>query len=372
MRSVWNFVKKEAVLSISALCAGVSMLILPPSAAYLHYIDWRVLSLLFCLMVVVLGFQECGVFSYLAQKLLSGPKNLKLLSLILVLLPFFVSMFVTNDVALIAFVPFTILILEYINKREVMIWIIVLQTAAANLGSAATPVGNPQNLYLYANYQIPTADFFSATTPIILASLLGLCLCALLTKNCQIEVKFSHKAQISDKKYLILFSCLFVLCLLSVFRLLHYGIALAAVIFALLLFQRKLVLKVDYFLLLTFVCFFVFSGNLEQVVPLRSLLEHTMQENALITSVLSSQFISNVPAAMLLSNFTENWKSLLIGVNIGGLGTPIASLASLISLKYYLKSNGANLKRYLAQFALVDAAGLFLLLIMCLLFFTLP
>ena len=362
MKSVWNFIKREAVLSISAFFAIVSMLSVPPSAAYLQYIDWRVLALLFCLMAVVMGFRECGVFSCLAQKLLAGQKSLRILSLILVLLPFFVSMFVTNDVALIAFVPFTLMILEYIGKQEAMIWIVVLQTVAANLGSAATPVGNPQNLYLYADYQVSVGEFFAIMAPVILVSFLGVCGCALLTKNGQISINFPEKAKISNQKLLLLFVALFILCLLSVFRVLHYGIVLGVVITALLLFQRELLPKVDYCLLLTFVCFFVFSGNLGQIAPLRSLLEQAMQKNALVTSALASQLISNVPAAVLLSNFTDNWKALLLGVNVGGLGTPIASLASLISLKFYLKSNSADIKHYLAKFTLVNVAGLLLLL----------
>ena len=258
---VLRFWKKEPVLCIAAVCALASIALNPPSAAYLNYIDWRVLSLLFCLMSVVAGLQECGVFAVLAQRLLAGERRMRFVTLVLVLLPFFVSMLVTNDVALITFVPFAVLVLGLIGRTERLIYIVVLQTIAANLGSMATPVGNPQNLYLYANYELTAGQFFSVMLPLSLVSLVGLVIAALCVKPEGIRVVFADRAAIQSRGKLGLMAVLFVLCLLSVFRVLPYPALLAVVLSAMIIFDRPLFRKVDYGLLATFFCFFLFAGN---------------------------------------------------------------------------------------------------------------
>lgn len=360
--SVLSWIKGEAVLCIAAVCALVSMLFVPPSAAYLAYIDVRVLCLLFCLMTVVLGFQACGLFDVLAQKMLEGERENKAVYLMLVMLPFFVSMLVTNDVALITFVPFTVLVLELVRKRDMLIRIVVLQTVAANLGSMATPVGNPQNLFLYANYELSAGQFFGLLLPPTLVSLVLLVVASLLVKGETIHVTFLEKTQLRETKKLLVYGVLFGLCLLSVFDILHYGILTVIVAAAFLLLDRSLLKEVDYSLLLTFICFFIFSGNLGQLTAVQELLGGMLQKNALLTSVAASQVISNVPAAILLSSFTDNWKELLLGVDVGGLGTPIASLASLISLKLYMKAEGAKPAKYMVVFTVVNLIGLAILI----------
>ena len=360
--SILAWIKGEAVLCIAAVCALVSMLFVPPSAAYLAYIDVRVLCLLFCLMTVVLGFQACGLFDVLAQKMLEGERQNKAVYLMLVMLPFFVSMLVTNDVALITFVPFTVLVLELVRKRDMLIRIVVLQTVAANLGSMATPVGNPQNLFLYANYELSAGQFFGLLIPPTLVSLVLLVLASVLVKGETIHVTFREKTHLRETKKLAIYGVLFALCLLSVFDILHYGILTVIVAAAFFLLDRSLLKEVDYSLLLTFICFFVFSGNLGELTAVRELLGGMLQKNTLLTSVAASQVISNVPAAVLLSAFTESWRELLAGVNIGGLGTPIASLASLITLKLYLRWPGAKIGKFMVVFLAANLIGLLILL----------
>ena len=355
---VLRFWKKEPVLCIAAVCALISVALNPPSAAYLNYIDWRVLSLLFCLMSVVAGLQECGVFAVLAQRLLAGERRMRFVTLVLVLLPFFVSMLVTNDVALITFVPFAVLVLGLIGRTERLIYIVVLQTIAANLGSMATPVGNPQNLYLYANYELTAGQFFAVMLPLSLVSLAGLVIAALCVKPEGIRVVFADRAAIQSRGKLGLMAVLFVLCLLSVFRVLPYPALLAVVLSAMIIFDRPLFRKVDYGLLATFFCFFLFAGNVGACGPVHDAIAALMEGRAALTAGLASQIISNVPAAVLLSGFTADWRGLLIGTNIGGLGTPIASLASLISLKSYLKSPNARPGRYLLVFTIANVVGL--------------
>lgn len=355
---VLHFWKKEPVLCIAAVCALLSIALNPPSAAYLNYIDWRVLSLLFCLMSVVAGLQECGVFAVLAQRLLAGERRMRFVTLVLVLLPIFVSMLVTNDVALITFVPFAVLVLGLIGRTERLIYIVVLQTIAANLGSMATPVGNPQNLYLYANYELTAGQFFAVMLPLSLVSLAGLVIAALCVKPEGIRVVFADRAAIQSRGKLGLMAVLFVLCLLSVFRVLPYPALLAVVLSAMIIFDRPLFRKVDYGLLATFFCFFLFAGNVGACGPVHDAIAALMEGRAALTAGLASQIISNVPAAVLLSGFTADWRGLLIGTNIGGLGTPIASLASLISLKSYLKSPNARPGRYLLVFTIANVVGL--------------
>ena len=330
------FLKKEPTLCAAALLAMVSMAAAPPSAAYLSYIDFRVLCLLFCLMAVVAGFRDCGLFELLAQRLLAGRRPFRAVCVLLVLLPFFCSMLVTNDVALLAFVPFAVFVLELAGRQDAMIRVIVLQTVAANLGSMATPVGNPQNLYLYAHYQLSPGEFFSLLLPLTLVSLLGLLAASAWGGGGTLEIAFPRRAEIRDGRRLAVYGGLFALCLLSVFRVLPYQALTVIVAAAFLVLSPGLLRKVDYGLLATFVCFFIFSGNLGQLPAVRGLLEDLTARSPLLSSAAVSQIISNVPAAVLLAPLTEDWRGLLLGVDVGGLGTPVASLASLISLKLYL------------------------------------
>lgn len=356
------FLKKEPTLCAAALLAMVSMAAAPPSAAYLSYIDFRVLCLLFCLMAVVAGFRDCGLFELLAQRLLAGRRPFRAVCVLLVLLPFFCSMLVTNDVALLAFVPFAVFVLELAGRQDAMIRVIVLQTVAANLGSMATPVGNPQNLYLYAHYQLSPGEFFSLLLPLTLVSLLGLLAASAWGGGGTLEIAFPRRAEIRDGRRLAVYGGLFALCLLSVFRVLPYQALTVIVAAAFLVLSPGLLRKVDYGLLATFVCFFIFSGNLGQLPAVRGLLEDLTARSPLLSSAAVSQIISNVPTAVLLAPLTEDWRGLLLGVDVGGLGTPVASLASLISLKLYLAREDRRVGRYLLFFTAANAAGLLILL----------
>ena len=364
-----RILKKEPVLAVSAVCMLFSMLFVPPTAAYADYIDFRVLALLFCLMAVVAGLQRCNFFTRMAQLLLTGKKRRRPLFLTLILLPFFVSMLVTNDVALITFVPFAILILELTGQQKYLVFIVVMQTVAANLGSMATPVGNPQNLYLYSRFGLSAGSFFKTVLPFALLALILTAASVLFCPDREFIISFPGMDEtrpssepFPEKKRLLLYLCLFALCLLSVFHLLPYPILFFIVCTALLFADRSLYRVLDYGLLATFVCFFVFAGNIGAIPAVRSFLQELLASRPLITSALASQVISNVPAAVLLSGFTDDWRALLLGTDIGGLGTPIASLASLISFRLYMKTKNASAPAFLFLFTLVNAAGLLLFL----------
>ncbi len=362
LQKIKSFIKKEAVFSIAAVCAIATMFVIPPDAEYISYIDFRVLCLLMCLMAVVAGFKSVGAFRVLTYQLLSRIKSGKVLSVTLVLLPFFLSMLVTNDVALIVFVPFTLGLLNSLGCEKSVVPIIVLQTVAANLGSMATPVGNPQNLYLYSAYNLSAGEFFSCVLPLTAVSLVALVAASVPVLPKSLPAQKTHKQTIGDGKKLIVYSVLFILCLLTVFRIIPYTVATAIVILIFLILDRHILKEIDFMLLLTFICFFIVSENLGRVEVIREFLQNLLQKSTLLTSVGASQIISNVPAAILLSSFTDNWQELLAGVNIGGLGTPVASLASLITLKLYMQSENAKVMKFLGVFTVANIMGLVMLL----------
>lgn len=362
LTKIKTFVKKEAVLCISALCAVITMFLVPPSAEYIEYIDFRVLCLLFSLMGVVAGFKSVGAFKWLTYQLLRRIKNGRVLGLTLVMLPFFASMLVTNDVALLVFVPFTMLLLSGLGCEKNIIPIIVMQTVAANLGSMATPVGNPQNLFLYSAFNLGAGEFFSVTLPLTAVSLVCLCTGTLPIMPKALPEQNLESEKITSLGKFAVYGLLFVLCLLTVFRVVPYQLTTAILVISLLIINRKLFSEIDFMLLLTFVCFFIISENLGRVQIVRDFLQSLLSKSTLLTSVGASQIISNVPAAVLLSGFTDNWRELLAGVNIGGLGTPIASLASLITLKLYMNTKGARVMKFLGVFTVANIAGLIILL----------
>ena len=369
MKMIQKFLKSETVLAAAFLAAVASAFFVPPNINYFSYLDYRVLSLLYCLMVVVSGFRNCGVFQVLAQRLCAGARSSRKLCTFLVLLCFFFSMVVTNDVALLTFVPFSILILHLTAQEHISAYVIILQTVAANLGSMATPVGNPQNLYLYSYYNMDIFTFLGTVLPIALASLIILLLLCRLIPAKSITVHFSHPASISSPRRIALYGMLFLLCLAAVLHIIHWGISLAGVVVVLILFDRKLLVQADFGLLATFVCFFIFVGNLGAMEPVKEFLKQILQGKEMLVSALASQVISNVPAAVLFSGFTTNGQALLLGTNIGGLGTPVASLASLISLKAYGKSPAAQKGRYLLLFCGVN---IFLFILLLLFAYLLP
>jgi len=397
-KSLFRFIKNETVLIIAAVCAGISTIFVPPSEGYLHYIDWSVLVLLFCLMAIVEGFKVTGVFDWLTRRLLSRTTNAKYIALLLVVLCFFLSMLVTNDVALITIVPLTIGLFtgnpvnagtcnsgstgagssgtgkavntgkaasgssgkgenRPVNYENRLIFIIVMETVAANLGSLVTPIGNPQNLYLFSVYHLDIYSFFSITLPVGAVGLVFTVLCTFCMKHETVGALTCGPAN-PDKARALVFLALFILCIFSVLRLVNYWLCLGIVLAVLLPANRNILSRIDYMLLLTFICFFVFVGNISRIEAINGFITEMLAGHEMIAAVLISQVISNVPAAVMLSSFTGNAKALIIGTNIGGLGTVVASLASLISFRFYCSGVNAKKGRYLATFSAVNFAFL--------------
>ena len=322
MRSVWEFAKRETVFAVSFLLALLSMAAVPPDAGYLAYPDGRTLALLFCLMIVVAGFRSLGAFLLLGEALLSRADTLR-----------------KNDVTLITFVPFTLLVFRAAGEGSRALRLTVLETVAANLGSMATPIGNPQNIYLTSVSAMAMRDFAAAVLPYAGLSLLMLIAAVMAEKDEPLRGHaLSGLAGIERRglfRRLLPYVGLLALSLLVVFRVISWEPALLVTVLAAAALDRRLFRGADYFLLATFLCFFVFIGNMRRIPEIAGTLSALAAGREVWIGILASQIISNVPAAVLLSGFTDDYGALLTGVNLGGLGTLVASLASLISFRYY-------------------------------------
>lgn len=371
MKKVIHFIKEEIVLTIALILAVISMFWVTPDKEYLNYIDFHTLAILFSLMCVMAGLQRIGVFQWIAEALLVKVKGSGQLPVILMLLCFFFSMFITNDVSLITFVPFTFIVLKLVGEEQrdrLLIPIVVMQTIAANMGSMLTPVGSPHNLYLYGHAGLAIGDFMLLMLPYVLASLVLLLAWAWLyghRNNVALQISFEKRTDLKGKgKELAAYLILFLLCLLAVVHVISYVWVFIIVFAVILVVDRRVLLKVDYGLLATFVGFFIFIGNMGRIPAFCNMLQKLMENHVTFTAIVASQVMSNVPAAILLSGFTENFRELIVGANLGGLGTLIASMASVISFKLMVREEGKNKGKYFWYFTVSNICFLVVLVIL--------
>lgn len=368
-----TFIKKEPVLTIALILAVISAFFVKPDIKYLDYIDFRTLGILFSLMAVMAGFKELGVFKFIALEILNHAKNLWHTLLVLVMLCFFFSMLITNDVALITFVPVTLEVLNLLGSKQksrLLIPIVTMQTIAANLGSMLTPIGNPQNLYLYGKADMELSAFIKLMLPYsLVAFVILLAWCFIkgrFSKNSNTDFtlgSFDTPSLSANKKALTIYTVLFILCMFTVARLLPWQFLCVIVLITLIFTDKKVISKVDYSLLMTFIAFFIFIGNMGRVESFYKMLADAITGSETNIAIISSQIISNVPAALLLSGFTDRFPLLIIGTNLGGLGTLIASMASLISFKYVARENDISTAKYLGYFTVWNVIFLIILLI---------
>lgn len=363
--ATYAFIKKEAVFSIAAILAIVSLIVVKPGFDFVEGIDFRTLVLLFALMAVVAGLQRQSLFTRIGNALIERIESSRVMYLILVLICFVSSMVLTNDVALITFVPFSIMILPMAGLKKRIPIIVILQTIAANLGSALTPLGNPQNLYLYNISKMSTGEFILWMLPFWCISLVLVVVPIFFLGNEPIDRQSGHDLPKANMKKQILYLALFALCLLCVLKVLDYRILMAIVVICVAAMDRHTLLRVDYVLLLTFVGFFIFIYDMKQIPSVVTWISSVVSGREFLVGVLSSQIISNVPAAILLSGFTDNLKVLLLSVDAGGLGTLIASMASLISYKLYSMSKDSNSSKYMAKFTAFNVAYLVIIYLFC-------
>ena len=356
LHTLVGFLKKNAVLCVATVAAILTSCIVPPDQEYLSYFDLKTLTCLFCVLAVVCALRNILFFTALARKIVKLFKNTRACILALVYITFIGSMLIANDMALLTFLPLGFYVLSSTGKQKYMAFTFVMQNIAANLGGMLTPFGNPQNLYLYTKFHIPTGEFVLTMLPPFCISVALITLCCLFVKK--EELSLESEEIVLPKARTGIYLVLFALSIVIVFRVIPFWIGLIVIPLVLLFMDRDALKKVDYGLLLTFVMFFIFAGNMARIEVVRDLLGGLLSKNPLLVSALSCQAISNVPSAILLSQFTSNWQSLLVGVNIGGVGTLISSLASLITFREYTKHNPHKGGKYLLLFSAFNFAFL--------------
>ena len=358
-KKIATFVKKNAVLCIAIVAALITCIIVPPDKEYLGYFDLKTLTCLFCVLAVVCAFRNIRFFSILAAKIVRLFKNTRACILALVYVTFLGSMLIANDMALLTFLPLGYFVLSSTGKQKYMAFTFIMQNVAANLGGMLPPFGNPQNLYLYTKFNIPTGEFVATMLPPFCISIALITLCCLFVKKEPLEI--AEEETNLPKARTVAYSVLFVLSIVIVFRVIPFWIGLIVVPLALLFLDRKALKDVDYGLLFTFAAFFIFAGNMARIPAVQRLFSTLMSKSPLLVSALSCQFISNVPSAILLSQFTSDWRALLVGVNIGGVGTLISSLASLITFREYTKREPGKAGKYILLFSAFNFGFLILL-----------
>jgi Na+/H+ antiporter NhaD/arsenite permease-like protein len=367
MKKVRYLVLKDKVFLIAVVIAIITMFFVMPSKAYLDYINYKVLVVMLTIMLAVAGIYESHFFYYVATKLVMHLKNMRYIALSIVL-----AMFLTNDAVLLTLIPFSIFVLKHVNMEKHTIYIIALQTIAANLGSALTPMGDPQNIYLYAFYQIDFSVFLAMTLPVtVIGGILITATTILLMPKKKVELNITTPRV--NLKSLGIYSLILLNALLSILRVVPLLYTFIITMILGLIFARHLFKRVDWYLLLTFVSFFIITGNLSKMESIGELLSSFLNSNVKVyfTGMITSQFISNVPAAVLLSTFTDSGfaKYLLQGVNVGSMGTLIASLASLISFKYILRDFAKSTKKYIQFYSLLSMVYIIIISVFLILVF---
>ncbi len=355
-----GLVKKNAVMFIALTAALITMLFVPVDVQYLEYFDYKTLTCLFCTLAIVCALKNIRFFYMLAHKTVQLFKNARNSVLALTYVTFIGSMLIANDMALLTFLPLGYLVLTTTGKEKYMAFTFIMQNVAANLGGMLTPFGNPQNLYLYTKFNIPTGEFMSIMALPFAVSILLITVCCVLFVRPE-PLQIADEKIEFDPKRTVIYLLLFAFSIIIVFRVIPYWLGLIVIPAALMVMDKKALKMVDYPLLLTFVFFFIFSGNMARIGAVREVFSALLERNTLLVSTLSCQVISNVPSAILLSQFTDNYRELLLGVNIGGVGTLISSLASLITFREYLKNNPGKGKYYITLFSAFNFAFLIVL-----------
>ena len=364
MKRVALFLKGHIVFVIATLCAVITSFIIPPSKNYISYIDFKTLACLFSTLAVVCALKNIKFFSIISRKIIHATPNFRVCVLALIYITFIGSLFIANDMALITFLPLGWYVLSETDNERYTPILFVLQTISANLGGMLTPFGNPQNLYIYTKYKIPTLEFMKIMLPPFLLAVALLTLCAFAFPKKKMTLVGKEYFVFKPKRTAI-YLVLFVITILMVFSVVPYYIGLAIIFVSILILDRYALLRVDYPLLLTFLMFFIFAGNMSQIPVIKDTLSALLDKNTLVFSSLSCQIISNVPSAILLSQFTDNFKALLYGVNVGGTGTIIASLASLITFSEYCRLRGTEKGKYFFIFTAFNIAFFVILLCFC-------
>jgi len=363
-----KIVKKNIVLIVAFVAAAITIFCVPIDKHYLGYFEVKTLMSLFSILAVVSGLKRTNVFEIISRKMISLFHTERNVILALIFGTFLFDLIVANDMSLITFLPLTYIVLNATNNKKHLMFTFIMQTIAANMAGMITPHGNPQNLFLYSYFNIPTVEFIQILLPEFFITALMLYLITIFViPNKRLELESKENIDV-HKPNVILYAVLFVLTITSIFRLIPHVVSFVAVTIVVVFYDRKTFRDIDFGLLLTFCMFFVFSGNMARIPQIQALFSDMVNKNTLAAGIISCQFISNVPTAIFLSRFTENYRELLAAVNLGSLGIMISSLASLITLKEFLKHEQGKMLKYLGMYTIMNT--LFFIVLMATYFLT--
>lgn len=350
------------------LAAVCTCFFVPFDKEYLTYFDFKTLACLFITLAVICALRNIKFFTIIGRRLVILTGNLRALFLMLITITFIGSMIIANDMALITFLPLGYFAISVAKCEKYIPYLFILQNISANLGGMLTPFGNPQNLYLYSYFKIPTGEFCKIMLPHFLLAIGLLFLCCMFVKPKKLEITEDFPEKLNMKRT-ILYMILFAFTIIIVFRIIPFWIGLIVVPIVLYFADKESLFMVDYALLGTFFFFFIFAGNLSRIDAVNNVISSLLEKDTLLVSVVSCQGISNVPTAILLSRFTSNYKPLLVGVNIGGTGTLIASLASLITFSEHRILYPGHTKQYFWLFTALNVAFLVIMTLAAKIFF---
>lgn len=336
MTKILKFFKTNFIFTISILAAIISCFFVLPDKEYLGYFDIDTLVCITLLLLVIAGFSNIQFFQKVARFLVKKFKNTRSIIMCLIFITYISALVNANDMSLLTFLPLAYIVLKYTNNLRYVAFTFIMQNIASNLGGMITPIGNPQNLYIYSYYDLTLLEFFKIMAmPTLLALILIITVC-LFIKKIPLEFKDEETTKFSIPKA-ITYACLFIITILVVLGVLPWWIATIIIIITLLICDIKAFALVDYTIPLTFVAFFIFSGNLSRIPAIINVMESFINDYTFITAYISCQAISNVPTAVLLSKFTNNYAHLLVSVNVASLGIIFSSLSGVIALKEYIK-----------------------------------
>lgn len=345
------------VLVAAAVAALATMCFVPPNAFYADYFDWHTLVCLFCILAVLAAIDSCGLLAFTAHAIVARVNSTRALVYALVAVTLGCSMVLSNDMTLITVLPLALALLKSVHREREVPFAFIMITLTANLGGMLLPFGNPHNLYLYSIYHLTFGQFVATMAPpLILSMALVFACCARVRKE---EFHFHDGDLIKlPKRHAACYLVLFGVCIAMTVNAIPYALGGVLVVAVLAVADRDVFAKTDFPLILTFVCFFVFSGNIARIPAVADFFSQLVSQGAFLATLASSQVISNVPSAILISHFSDDWAGIALGSNIGGVGTPISSLATLITLRQFQKAGCGSMGPFLARFEAYNFAFL--------------
>lgn len=356
-RAAERAIAHNPILIVAAIAALVTMVLVPPDDEYLGYFDWHTLICLFCILATLSAIGSSGLLDWVSHSIAEHVHSTRTLIVALVTVTLGCSMVLSNDMTLVTVLPLATVLLKSVHREREIPFAFIVITLTANLGGMLLPFGNPHNLYLYSIFHLTFGQFVGTMAPPLILSMVLIYACCRFVHTERFSYTKPDDVVIS-RKHALLYTALFVVCILMTVNVVPYLMGMAVVVAVLAIVDHEVFAKTDYALIMTFICFFIFSGNIARVPGVADFFASLLGSGAFLTTLISSQVISNVPAAILISHFSNDWAGIALGSNVGGVGTPISSLATLITLRQFQKAHVGGMGRFLGKFEVYNFAFL--------------